>query len=94
MLQGYNAMIVRWSNGSNIKFYPKAAANTQAVGLAVSLVLSKMVDKGKADLSSTTIIGFSLGAQTAGFAGANLTNLKRIIGTFIFFLIFISELDE
>lgn len=79
-LQGHNVLIVNWTNGSNIRDYIKSVANTRSVGVAVATVLKFLNNSGTIRLDKTTIIGFSLGAHTAGYAGRNLPDLWRIIG--------------
>uniref|UniRef100_A0A915J6Y3 Lipase domain-containing protein n=1 Tax=Romanomermis culicivorax TaxID=13658 RepID=A0A915J6Y3_ROMCU len=78
---GNNVMIVRWTGGSTDELgYFKAAANTRSVGAAVAMVAKSLQFHGRISLNRTTIIGFSLGGQTAGAAGRNLPGLRRIIG--------------
>lgn len=81
-LQGNNVLLVRWTSGSNKKNYIKAAANTRTVGKAVGIIVQALVDHKEVDLSTATIIGFSLGAHTAGYAGNHLQKLRRIIGQY------------
>lgn len=78
--QSANVLLVRWTDGSNLTNYVQVAANSRSIGMAVAVVLKAMVDHKKADLSKTTIVGFSVGAHSAGLAGSNLPGLKRIIG--------------
>lgn len=60
--------------------YVKASANTRLVGKQLSLLLRGLVEKNGLSLKKTHIIGFSLGAHIAAFAGADLGNLSRITG--------------
>ncbi|XP_030768276.1 uncharacterized protein LOC115891834 isoform X2 [Sitophilus oryzae] len=75
-----NTICVDWSNGASLPNYVKASANTRLVGKQLSLLLRGMVDKNGLSLRDTHLIGFSLGAHIAGFAGADLGNLSRITG--------------
>lgn len=70
-----------WSNGAALPNYVKASANTRLVGKQLSLLLRGLVEKNGLSLVNTHLIGFSLGAHIAGFAGADLGNLSRITGT-------------
>jgi len=73
--------MVRWTGGSTEEIgYFRAAANTRAVGKALSMVVQAMVAHKKIAMNMTTLIGFSLGAHTSGYAGSNLPGLRRIIG--------------
>lgn len=47
----------------------------------MALLINNMIQQNKVDLSITTIVGFSLGAHVAGYAGDGLPGLRRIIGT-------------
>ncbi|XP_018573353.1 uncharacterized protein LOC108912569 isoform X2 [Anoplophora glabripennis] len=75
-----NIICVDWSNGASLPNYVKASANTRLVGKQLSLLLRGLVEKNGLSLRNTHIIGFSLGAHIAGFAGADLGNLSRITG--------------
>lgn len=71
---------VDWENGSVLPNYVRAATNTQLVGRQIAIVLRDLVEHNTLDLEKVHIIGFSLGAHVAGFAGALLPGLKRITG--------------
>lgn len=75
-----NTICVDWSNGAALPNYVKASANTRLVGKQLSLLLRGLVEKNGLSLVNTHLIGFSLGAHIAGFAGADLGNLSRITG--------------
>ncbi|XP_062575958.1 pancreatic triacylglycerol lipase-like [Saccostrea cucullata] len=61
-----NVVIVDWGKGAKHMNYMIAASNTRTVGAYLGRLISTMVP----DLSLVHIIGHSLGAQIAGFAGA------------------------
>ncbi|KAK0176742.1 hypothetical protein PV328_000849 [Microctonus aethiopoides] len=71
-----NIVCVDWSPGSAIPNYVRAAANTRLVGRQ----LAKLVRNLNVSLDKVHMIGFSLGAHVAGFAGAELKNVSRITG--------------
>lgn len=54
----------------------RAAANTRLVGRQ----LAKLIRSLNVPLEKVHMIGFSLGAHVAGFAGAELGNVSRITG--------------
>lgn len=49
--------------------YLRSAASTRNVGRNVAMVIEHMVTKHNVNLEDIHIIGHSLGAHTAGFAG-------------------------
>lgn len=70
-----NVIIVDWGGGS-LPLYSQAAANTRLVGLEVArLVRLLMINPRKVH-----IIGHSLGAHIAGYAGEKIDGLGRITG--------------
>ncbi|XP_051172193.1 uncharacterized protein LOC127288642 [Leptopilina boulardi] len=75
-VQDCNVVCVDWSPGSTIPNYVRAAANTRLVGRQ----LAKLVRSLDVPLDKLHLIGFSLGAHVAGFAGAELGNVSRITG--------------
>lgn len=75
---------VDWENGATIPNYVRAAANTRLVGKQVAMLVEGLHTKLKLPIDNVHMIGFSLGAHVAGFAGAELKNLSRITGTLTF----------
>lgn len=75
-----NVICVDWENGATLPNYVKASANTRLVGKQLALLLKGLLDINKISLRTTHLVGFSLGAHVAGFAGAELGNLSRITG--------------
>jgi hypothetical protein len=67
---------VDWGPGSAVPNYVRAAANTRLVGRQ----LAKLIHSLNIPLDRIHMIGFSLGAHVAGFAGAELGNVSRITG--------------
>lgn len=77
-----NVICVDWENGANLPNYVRAAVNARLVGRQVSLLVTAingMLGSKNADFH---LIGFSLGAHVAGFAGSELRNVSRITGSF------------
>nr|CAD7461739.1 unnamed protein product [Timema tahoe] len=74
-----NVVCVDWSAGAAVPNYVRAAANARLVGRQVSMLLAGL----GTPLENVHIIGFSLGAHVAGFAGAQLKNVSRITVTCI-----------
>lgn len=71
---------VDWERGAALPNYVKAAANTRLVGKQLGQLLMALRNHKEVDMERVHIIGFSLGAHVAGFAGAELEGLKRITG--------------
>ncbi|KAF6197980.1 hypothetical protein GE061_007725 [Apolygus lucorum] len=76
-----NVVCVDWEGGATFPNYVRAAANTRLVGRQLSFLLESFSRKGL-NMSQVHVIGFSLGAHAAAFAGASLnaTPLARITG--------------
>lgn len=77
-----NVLCVDWEAGATVPNYVRAAANTRLVGKQLALLLRALADRTKPTLDPARvhIIGFSLGAHVAGFAGAEVRGLRRITG--------------
>ena len=83
LMQGdVNVICVDWENGANLPNYVRAAVNTRLVGRQVALLINSLNELTGSKNSDFHLIGFSLGAHVAGFAGAELFNLSRITGLF------------
>ncbi|XP_049526829.1 phospholipase A1-like isoform X2 [Dermacentor silvarum] len=74
-----NVLIVKWLNGARVPDYPAAAANSPMPGVLLSKVLKDMVatSNGKLEAKNIHVIGFSLGAQAAGFCGRHFYNATK-----------------
>ncbi|XP_039275610.1 pancreatic triacylglycerol lipase-like [Nilaparvata lugens] len=75
----WNVVVVDWAGGS-LPLYTQATANTRLVGLEVAYFVNYMKDKHKLSPAQVHIIGHSLGAHTAGYAGERIAGLGRITG--------------
>ncbi|GIX70601.1 pancreatic triacylglycerol lipase [Caerostris extrusa] len=73
----YNIIIVDWSGGNGAP-YTQATANSRVVGAEVALFIKKLIRLKNVTPMDCQIIGHSLGAHIAGYAGERLTNLGRI----------------
>ena len=77
-----NAILIDWSDGATGP-YGQAAGNTRLVGVQVAelirfLISSNSGPPGWAD--RFYVVGFSLGAQIAGYAGRNLRENGMVLG--------------
>jgi hypothetical protein len=73
-------IVVDWENGASLPNYVQAAANTQLVGKQLARLVQLVNPHHQLSASDYHLIGFSLGAHIAGFAGAELRNVSRITG--------------
>lgn len=73
-VEDVNIICVDWQNGATSPNYVKATANTRLVGKQLAILLRGLVERKRISLKNTHLIGFSLGAHIAGFAGADLGN--------------------
>ncbi|XP_066968507.1 pancreatic triacylglycerol lipase-like [Macrobrachium rosenbergii] len=74
-----NVFMVDWSGGSRA-LYAQATANIRVVGLEVAHLVNWLKDKAGLQPKDVHIIGHSLGAHTAGYAGERISALGRITG--------------
>ncbi|KAG0422257.1 hypothetical protein HPB47_001917, partial [Ixodes persulcatus] len=72
-----NVFIVDWSGG-NGPAYETAVVNARIAGAEIALLVRKLEVAFGANASTMHIIGHSLGAHVAGYAGHNITRLGRI----------------
>jgi hypothetical protein len=77
-----NLICVDWEAGAVIPKYVRAVANTRLVGKQLSKLLDGLNKHLGLPFNNIHVIGFSLGAHVAGFAGAELKNLSRITGRY------------
>jgi len=74
-----NVIAIDWGGGS-LPLYSQAAANTRLVGLEVANLIVVLVEEHQAEAGDFHIIGHSLGAHIAGYAGERIPGLGRISG--------------
>ena len=82
-----NVILVDWSRGASFP-YMQASGNIRLVGAQIAMLIQFLIstNAGSPDLADRFyIVGFSLRAQIAGYAGTNLKGhgmmLGRITGT-------------
>ncbi|XP_041976266.1 uncharacterized protein LOC121731029 [Aricia agestis] len=75
-----NVICVDWEGGASMPNYLRAAANTRLVGKQLALLLQGLAQHIDLRFEDVHLIGFSLGAHVAGFAGSELRNISRITG--------------
>ncbi|XP_013397778.1 pancreatic triacylglycerol lipase [Lingula anatina] len=75
----YNVIIIDWGGGSFLP-YTQATGNTRLVGAETALLIQTICNVTGARPESFHIIGHSLGAHLAGYAGERLKSLGRITG--------------
>ncbi|RZF32030.1 hypothetical protein LSTR_LSTR007108 [Laodelphax striatellus] len=78
-LENCNVILVDWEKGAAGPSYAVAAANTQLVGRQLALLLSDMTSLGT-QATHIHVIGFSLGAHIAGFAGRAIQQRGMLLG--------------
>lgn len=71
-----NVIVVDWKADSG---YEQAVANTQVVGAVTANLIGKLMSEKSAMAKDFHLIGFSLGAHTAGYVGKRL-KIGRISG--------------
>lgn len=64
-----NVIMPDWSGGAKFPHYWQSATNSELVGRLLGVFISHLVEWRQIDPSKFYIVGFSLGAQIAGFAG-------------------------
>lgn len=75
-----NVICVDWEGGATMPNYLRAAANTRLVGKQLAMLLQGLTQHIDLRFEDIHLIGFSLGAHVAGFAGSELRNISRITG--------------
>ncbi|XP_781220.4 inactive pancreatic lipase-related protein 1 [Strongylocentrotus purpuratus] len=74
-----NVIMVDWEEGAGRYNYAQSRANTRVVGLDIGKLIDVLKGKG-ASYGSMHIIGHSLGAHTAGYAGESVSGIGRLTG--------------
>ncbi|CAL7933293.1 unnamed protein product [Xylocopa violacea] len=78
----YNLILVNWAKLAGLPWYVTAVRNTRTVGPQVARLVNWLAAQGAVSLANLHVIGFSLGAEIAGFMGKTLAPRKvgRITG--------------
>jgi hypothetical protein len=72
----YNVILVDWNSLSALPWYSAAVRNCQVVGKYLAKFLEYLDSRG-IPLHNVHVLGFSLGAEVAGFAGQDLRHGKE-----------------
>ncbi|GFQ65445.1 inactive pancreatic lipase-related protein 1 [Trichonephila clavata] len=78
-LDDFNVILVDWTAANGLP-YSQAVANTRVVGAIVARLIHFLMNETGITADSVHIIGHSLGAHTAGYAGERIPHLGRITG--------------
>ena len=73
-----NVILTEWSKGAAVPFR-QSVGNCRLVGKQVSHLIEHLHKYFRMTFSSVHLVGFSLGAQVAGYAGRNLRKSRHII---------------
>jgi len=75
----YNVIVVDWHHGNRLP-YEQAVSNTRVVGAQIADLMKTLQSDVKQASSDFHIIGHSLGAHIAGYAGERVPGTGRITG--------------
>ena len=78
--QDFNIIVVDWKPGARDINYLQSAANIRVLGAQIAQLLGVLKEVYKIDPGSVHLIGHSLGAHAAGYAGEYLEGIGRITG--------------
>ena len=75
-----NVIVFDWSRGASKKNYYQAVANTRVAGELLAKMLKQLHATEHARYATMHLIGHSLGAHIAGYAGRRIPKIGRITG--------------
>jgi pimeloyl-ACP methyl ester carboxylesterase len=78
-IEDLNVIAIDWSKGNGFPF-TQAVSNSIIVGAEIAKFINSMIDKKNASAADFHLIGHSLGAHIAGYAGNRVKGLGRISG--------------
>ncbi|XP_038073631.1 pancreatic lipase-related protein 2-like [Patiria miniata] len=78
-VENLNVFIIDWGNGAR-NLYGQSVQNTRVVGRVIARFMQFLNTETGANFARMHIIGHSLGAHTAGYAGAFQSGIGRISG--------------
>lgn len=71
-----NVVIVDWVGGAGVA-YDQAVTNTRLVGAQIAQLIRALMEVHNYDPKNVHLIGFSLGAHVAGFAGKDMNKFNK-----------------
>ena len=74
-----NVILVHWEERASRLWYRQAVANTEVVGAEIDALLKSLVSYGL-NVKDVYLVGHSLGAHVAGYAGKRNPMIGRITG--------------
>lgn len=77
--ENVNVIIVDWSKGSFFP-YEQAVSNAHVVGAEIARLINSLINNNRTSARQFHLIGMSLGAHIAGYAGKRVAGLGRITG--------------
>ena len=77
--ENINLITTDWKAGA-LHLYEQATANTKVVGAQVAELMKFIIKNSRTKPEHFYLVGFSLGAHTAGYAGARMRKEGNSIG--------------
>ena len=74
-----NVIMVDWSRGS-LPPYIQATGNTRLIGAMIAELIKFLLSQTQGSVDLFHVVGFSLGAQVAGYAGRHLRQARLSLG--------------
>ena len=74
-----NVIVVNWKHGATL-LYSQAVANTRVVGAQIAELIKFLTLHTRNSASLYHVVGFSLGAHVAGYAGTRLREAGKTLG--------------
>lgn len=77
----YNMIAVDWSRGRSLE-YASSVAAVSSVGAKIAKLIDFLVKEYGMSLETLEIVGFSLGAQVAGYSAKQVTTgkVQKVVG--------------